>query len=98
MRSNYVRLLHAPRHAPEIICKLVRQQAASRLGSSGICIRTCRINTAGQISKEVVSLNHDIVRTRTFNPVDLEKILSRSVCLHPVHRLTVASADPCVAR
>jgi hypothetical protein len=98
MRSNHVRLLHAPRHAPEIICKLVSQQAASQLRSSGISIRKCRINTAGQISKEVVSLNHDIVRTRTFNPVDLENILSRSVCPHPVHHLTVAFADPCVAR
>ncbi|KAF8489481.1 hypothetical protein F5888DRAFT_1746487 [Russula emetica] len=40
------------------------------------------INTAGQIPKEVVSLNHDIIRTRTFNPVDLENILSRTD-LHP---------------
>jgi hypothetical protein len=60
----------------------------------------CRINTAGQIPKEVVSLNHDIVRTGTFNPADLENILSRPVCLclflH--HHLIVASTDPYVAR
>ena len=47
----------------------------------------CRINTAGQIPKEVVSLNHDIVQTRTFNPVDLENILSRPVCPRPFSAL-----------
>jgi hypothetical protein len=39
-----------------------------------------RINTAGQIPKEAVSLNRDMVRTRTFNPMDLERVLSRPVC------------------
>ncbi|KAH9971376.1 hypothetical protein BGW80DRAFT_1322127 [Lactifluus volemus] len=42
------------------------------------------VNTAGQISKEAVSINRDMVRTRTFNPVDLERILSRSD-LHPAN-------------
>ena len=73
---------------------MVRQQAASQLRSSAICFRMSRINTAGQIQKEVVSLNHDIVRTRTFNPVDLENILSSPVCHH---HLIVASTDSCVA-
>ena len=41
----------------------------------------CRINTAGQIPTEMVSLNRDIVRTHTFNPMDLDHILSRPVCL-----------------
>jgi len=38
-----------------------------------------RINTAGQIPKEVISINRDMVRDRTFNPVDLEHILARPV-------------------
>ena len=83
MRSDNVRILVASRHAPEVIHKLVRQQAAFQLKPSGICSRTYRINAAGQIPKEVVSLNRDIVRAHTFNPVDLEHILSRPVCLHP---------------
>jgi hypothetical protein len=45
--------------------------------------RTHRINTAGHIPKEVASMNRDMVRTRTFNPADLERILSRPVCLNP---------------
>jgi hypothetical protein len=49
-------------------------------GHLEFCFRTCRINTAGQIPKEVVSLNRDIVRTNTFNPMDLEHIFSRPVC------------------
>ena len=59
----------------------------------------CRINTAGQIPKEVVSLNHDIIRSRTFNPVDLENILSRPVCLRPFlhNHLIVACTNPRVA-
>lgn len=74
------------------------KQAASRIRSSEIWFRLCRINTAGQIPKDVVSLNHDIIRTRTFNPVDLENILSRPVCLRPflLHHL-VASTDPYAA-
>ena len=39
-----------------------------------------RINTAGQIPKEAISLNCDMVRTHTFNPADLERVLSRPVC------------------
>jgi hypothetical protein len=38
-----------------------------------------RINTAGHIPKEATSINRDMVRARTFNPVDLERILSRPV-------------------
>ncbi|KAH9959215.1 hypothetical protein BC827DRAFT_1214879 [Russula dissimulans] len=43
---------------------------------------TSWINTAGQISKEVVSINRDMIRDRTFNPIDLERILARPN-LHP---------------
>ncbi|KAI0301520.1 hypothetical protein B0F90DRAFT_306522 [Multifurca ochricompacta] len=38
---------------------------------------TSWINTAGRIPKEAVSLNRDMVRTNTFNPMDLERILAR---------------------
>jgi hypothetical protein len=72
----------------------------SLLRSSGIYFRICRINTAGQIPKAAVSLNHDSIRTRTFNPVDLESILSLPVCPRPFfyHHIIVAFTDPCVAR
>jgi hypothetical protein len=80
MRSNNVRFLVAPRHAPEVIHKLVRQQAVFRLRTLEF-VPGRRINTAGQIPKEVVSVNRDIVRTHTFDPVDLEHILSRPVRL-----------------
>jgi hypothetical protein len=40
----------------------------------------------------MVSLNRDIVRTHTFNPVDLEHILSRPVCLS-LHQFLVEYAD-----
>jgi hypothetical protein len=42
-----------------------------------------RINSAGQIPKEAVSLNCDMVRMRTFDPMDLERVLSRPVCPYP---------------
>ncbi|KAI0265887.1 hypothetical protein BC834DRAFT_876787 [Gloeopeniophorella convolvens] len=35
------------------------------------------INSAGQIPKEVVSINRDMVRNHTYNPADLERILAR---------------------
>ncbi|KAH9987788.1 hypothetical protein BJV77DRAFT_1024182, partial [Russula vinacea] len=46
-------------------------------------VRSNNDNTAGQIPKEVVSVNRDIVRMHTFDPVDLEHILSRPYDLHP---------------
>jgi len=45
---------------------------------------TSWINTAGQIPKEVVSINRDMVRDGTFNPADLEHILARPD-LHPAN-------------
>ena len=42
--------------------------------------RSHRINTAGHIPKEAVSINRAMVRTHTFDLEDFEKIIARPVC------------------
>jgi hypothetical protein len=50
---------------------------------------------AGHIPKEVTSINRDMVRTHTFNPVDLERILSRPVCLRSSLPHLIPLTNPC---
>ncbi|KAI9462039.1 hypothetical protein F5148DRAFT_238704 [Russula earlei] len=64
---------------------------------------TSWINTAGRIPKEAVSINRGMVRNGTFDPVDLELILSRPD-LHPGNvtaldawRVTLPPYGPCSA-
>ena len=99
MRSDYVWLSDASRHASKVIYDLVRRQQACPLKPSG-CVfffsfrrfRTHRINTAGQLPKEAVSINRDMVRTHTFDLADFEQILARPVCSLAVS--CPRSADP----
>ncbi|KAH9056355.1 hypothetical protein EDB87DRAFT_1637449 [Lactarius vividus] len=51
---------------------------------------TTWINAAGQIPKEAVSINRDMVRSHTFDLVDLERIIARPD-LHPAN---VTAIDP----
>ncbi|KAH9029497.1 hypothetical protein EDB85DRAFT_1966271 [Lactarius pseudohatsudake] len=49
---------------------------------------TTWINAAGQLPKEAVSINRDMVRSHTFNLVDLERIIARPD-LHPANATAI---------
>jgi hypothetical protein len=89
MRPDHVWLSHASRHDLKVICDLVRRQQACPLKPTR-CIfvfvlsRTYRINTAGHIPKEAVSINRAMVRTQTFDIEDFERIIARPVRPDPL--------------
>ena len=86
----------APRSCMAFSCVQTPSQSRMRPGASSTGLpaeaiwmfsfflslsRTRRINTAGHIPKEAVSINRDMVRTHTFDIEDFERIIARPVRL-----------------
>ena len=95
MRPDHVWLSHASRHHLKVVCDLVRRQQTCLLKPSGcFCSLSWirRINTAGHIPKEAVSINRAMVRTQTFDIEDFERIIARPVRVLAI--LKPAPTDP----
>ena len=89
LRPNPLRLPNAPRYPRSVIRELVRFPSPTALKSYALAHTSRRINEAGKIPIECVSMNRDLVRDHTFKMSDMDKLLERTVLIIPSPTLPV---------